>query len=167
MQQFTTICMTFDDFGTCLDLMNDNVFVELGILVPKNCQNWFPRVSPYDLRLEKSTCMGQLCSLQQGIGRVLLPLVPSLLWLFFKPTLKIMWFRLRQKLSRWIGFHFKSFEPVLLFKNSVPQIEAKCFTVEKKIGGKTHKSLSLYDPTTPTLSIGMSSFPTKISKAKA
>ena len=27
--------MTFDDFGTCLDLMNDNVFVELGILVPQ------------------------------------------------------------------------------------------------------------------------------------
>lgn len=84
-----------------------------GFWSPKIAKTVFFRVSPYDLGLEKSTCMGQLCSLQQGIGRVLLPLVPSLLWLFFKPTLKIMWFRLRQKLSRWIGFHFKSFEPVL------------------------------------------------------
>lgn len=67
--------------------------LSLGFWSPKNCQNWFPRVSPYDLRLEKSTCMGQLCSLQQGVDGLLLPLVPSLLCLFFKQTLKIRWFR--------------------------------------------------------------------------
>ena len=77
------------DFGICLDLMNDNFVVELGILVPKNWPKWCPRVSPYyDLRLEKSACMGQLCSLQQRFARLLLPLVPSLLWVFFKTTLK-------------------------------------------------------------------------------
>ena len=57
--------------------------------------------------------------------------------------------------------------------NCVPQIEAKCllnltktpsvFELWKKIRGK-HTNLTL---PTPTLSIGMSSFPTKISKAKA
>lgn len=67
--------------------------LSVGFWSPKNCRNWFPRVSPYDLRLEKSTCMGQLCSLQQGVDGLLLPLVPSLLCLFFKQTLKIRWFR--------------------------------------------------------------------------
>lgn len=61
--------------------------------------------------------------------------------------------------------------------NCVPQIEAKCFTkltkkpirifCGKKINSGQNTQISLYDSPTPTLSIGMSSFPTKISKAKA